>query len=348
MYSYLFFALALLSVFSILQILIQDQLISRFKAHILLFLSLITIVNSIDFTIEIGYNSLQFEPFFRLLTTISLMNVFILLGRNKISKYIFSIEIMISIIYLIVILNSSKQPTNLNTIPLTNNIILKVLNLIVNTIFIGNIFYSIINLYKNTDTINLYQRKIKNWTTLLIIFMLLIFGLIIISTLSIILKSPIIFSDYRLSLIILRFWSILFMIFRPKFIDEVGIPFNKGIFKKYTGSGIRKQNFEFVFFSNNYYLNPNANLDDFALKLNHSKQEVIEYIKSLNEGSFNDLINKNRIVYYTNLLKDKKHELFTIESLAELSGFGNRKTMYNLFHKYNRMTPSEYIYKITN
>ena len=343
-YSYLFFGLALLGLFSILQILIQDQFISKFKLHILLFLSAMTIINSIDFLIEIGFDSFKFEPFFRLMTTLLLMNVFILIGRNKISKYIFSLEIIASVIYLIIIILNSKELPIQNKIPLAKNSILKILNLITNIFFISNLIYSIIKIYRNTDTINLYQRKIKKWASLLIIFMFFSFGLIIMATLALISKKQILFSDYRTSLIILRFSSILFIIFRPRFIDEVGLPFSKGIFQKYIGSGVSKQDFEFIFFSNNYYLNHDANMDDFSLKLNHSKHEVNEYIKSLNEGNLNDLVNKNRIIYFTNLLKEKKHESLTIESLAELSGFRSRKTMYNIFHKYHGMTPTEFIH----
>ena len=84
-------------------------------------------------------------------------------------------------------------------------------------------------------------------------------------------------------------------------------------------------------------------MDDFALKLNHRKSDVIEYLKLKNQGSFHELITSNRIKYFTELLKSKKYESLTIEALSELSGFGSRKTMYNAFQKFHGTTPTEFI-----
>jgi AraC-like DNA-binding protein len=302
-----------------------------------------TIVNSIDFTIEIGYDSLQFEPFFRLLTTLTLMNVFILVGRNKISKIIFTTEIILSIIYFIAILSSSNHITIKNDTLILNNKLFKIINLYVNIIFIGNILYSLILLYYRNDTTNLYHRKIKQWVFILFIFFLIVILIIIVKVISDKLNQPILYSDTKLSLIILRFFSIIFILFRPKFIDEIGIPFSKNLFNRKSGTILPNRDFEFVFFSNHYYLNQAANLEDLALKLNHSKSEITAYIKTLDEGNLNDLLNKYRVIYFTELLKNKKYESLTIEALSEISGFGSRKTMYNAFNKYHGMTPTEFI-----
>jgi AraC-like DNA-binding protein len=343
MYSYLFFALALLGLFSILQILREDKIITKFKVHILLFLIAITIVNLIDFTVEIGYNSLQIEPLFRLFTTLTLMNVFILLGRNKISKLLFTIEIIISIIYFIAILSYSDQPIIKKDDYLLYNKEYRILHLIVHILFISNIIYTLIKIYFNNDTINLYQRRIKKWASLSFIFFLIVIGLLILVGVSVINKKQIQYSDARLSLVILRLCGILFILFRPNHIDEIGIPFYKGLFKRNKGKMIQNQDFEFVFYSNYYYLKSDANLEDFALKLNHTIIDVKEYIYTLDEGNFNELLNKYRVIYFTELLKNKKYESLTIEALSELSGFGSRKTMYNVFNKYHGMTPTEFI-----
>jgi YesN/AraC family two-component response regulator len=84
-------------------------------------------------------------------------------------------------------------------------------------------------------------------------------------------------------------------------------------------------------------------LEDFALLLNHSKTEVAEFIKKQTDDSFIELINKNRISYFKELLKTKRHESFTIEALSEMSGFNNRQAMYVAFKKYEGCTPSDYI-----
>ena len=102
-------------------------------------------------------------------------------------------------------------------------------------------------------------------------------------------------------------------------------------------------NFEFLFFGNMYYLNVNANIDDFSLKLNKAKSEVEFFIRSHFKESFNELLNKNRVNYFKELLRSNQNESFTIEALSEMSGFGNRQSMYNAFKKYEGCTPSDYI-----
>ncbi|MEY4278665.1 MAG: hypothetical protein RL377_669, partial [Bacteroidota bacterium] len=92
-----------------------------------------------------------------------------------------------------------------------------------------------------------------------------------------------------------------------------------------------------------YYLNTKASLEDFSLKLNHSKEEVTIFVKTQLDQNFTDLLNQNRVEYLKQLLRSKKFESFTIEALSEMSGFGTRRSMYNSFNKYVGMTPGEFI-----
>ena len=141
---------------------------------------------------------------------------------------------------------------------------------------------------------------------------------------------------------IIRIIFLLFVLFRPKFLDDdkYAIPFNKLITrnKEFT-----YHNFEFVFYSHYYYLRQDANLDDLALMLNTSKNELSNFLNNEMKQNFTELLNKNRVIYFENLLLDKKFESFTIEALSEMSGFNNRRTMYNAFKKHIGITPSEYL-----
>ena len=340
MYSYLFFGLVLLGLFSILQIVREDKIITNFKIHIILFLITITIINSIDFIIDLGYNSFQLLTFFRILTNITLMNVFILLGRNKISKIVFIVEIIISLIYFVTILIGTDRPTTKENYIINENEIFIIIQLLIHISLISNIIYTLFKIYQKNDTINLYQKRIKKWASLSFIFFLIVLGILIMVSVYVVNKNQFNYNDTRISLLLLRFISILFVIFRPSHIDEIGIPYLKKLKSK---NRISIQNFEFIFFSNYYYLKPSANLEDFATMLNHSKTEVVAFIQTLGEVNFNEMLNKNRILYFTELLKNKKHESLTIEALSEISGFGSRNTMYNAFNKYHGMTPTEFI-----
>ena len=147
--------------------------------------------------------------------------------------------------------------------------------------------------------------------------------------------------DSRLIYIPYRFILILFIFLRPKFIDEIGVSYLKS--SPLVKGRISLQNFEFLFYFNQYFLKSDANLEDFSIMLNHTKSEVTEYIKKQTTDSFNELVNKNRINYFKEMLKTRQHESFTIEALSEMSGFNNRQSMYNAFNKYEGCSPSEYI-----
>ena len=193
-----------------------------------------------------------------------------------------------------------------------------------------------------TTNRNLYDIKIRNWTgglyisifllylTHLILFILYLNGI----------KTG--YNDSAITLIILKFMFLLFILFRPKFLDDdrYARPFNQLLSKN---TGITFQNFEFLFYSNNYYLLPEANMEDLALRLNSTKNELADFLKHQIEENFTELLNQNRVEYLKELLKAKKYESFTIEALSEMSGFNNRRSMYNAFNKHVGITPTEFI-----
>ena len=84
-------------------------------------------------------------------------------------------------------------------------------------------------------------------------------------------------------------------------------------------------------------------MEDLALKLNATKNELVDFLKVGIDENFIELLNKNRIAYLKELLKAKKYESFTIEALSEMSGFNNRRSMYNAFTKYVGLTPTDFI-----
>jgi YesN/AraC family two-component response regulator len=87
-------------------------------------------------------------------------------------------------------------------------------------------------------------------------------------------------------------------------------------------------------------------MEDFALKLNVTKNELAIFLKEEIREEFNELLNMHRVEYLKELLKAKQYESFTIEALSEMSGFNNRRTMYYAFNKYTGMTPTEFIHKL--
>jgi AraC-like DNA-binding protein len=148
--------------------------------------------------------------------------------------------------------------------------------------------------------------------------------------------------ETRIMFITIYLFILLFLVFRPKFIDDTNFSdFHKQIIA--TKQADFYTEFEFLFYKSHYYLLPDADIEDFALKLNQPKAEITEFIRIQTNETFIELLNRNRVKHFEGLLMSNKQDSFTIEALSEMSGFSNRRNMYNAFKKYNNMTPTEFI-----
>lgn len=346
MYSHLFFSVSVVALFSILENLKGGQKRSYFKWQILLLLTFICTGSFLSFLDEIGYRYSTLINLNRIFSTISLVNIFYIVANSKIPQIVKYIELVFVVIYLLLFLNGFEFVAIKNGI--TN---VKISNwhrfnsFFTNVLLLILFFYNSIKIRQKTDAENLYQLKILKWSNFLLFFSLLMFSIAILGYL--VYKYPNfiglgIKADTRIMLLLFYFNMLLFVMFRPKLVDETDFSYKPNKYNR-IDELISLQNFEFLFYSNQYYLKPEANLDDFALKLNHSKSEVVKLINTQTNENFTALVNRNRIKYFKSLLDDKKHESFTIEALSEMAGFNNRRTMYNSFHKYVGTTPTDYI-----
>ena len=343
MYACLFFGLALLGVFSIIENIKSGQKLTFFKWHIIAILSLLTLTSLIDFFYEFGYDYKVFQSFIRELGIFTFTNLFFLIAINRIPKFLLFLEAFVLVVYFYLGLKGVQLASIYKghiTIEVTT---LNKVTFFFNTIFtLITVTYNLVFIFRNTNSKNLYQAKIRVWVILLIAIVIATLALIGFPTLVYYkqISSPLI--DTRIAYTGIRFILIIFILIRPKFLDEAGYTSNLYLNKPAEGA-LTFTNFEFLFFGNMYYLNVNANIEDFSLKLNKAKSEVEFFIRSHFKESFNELLNKNRVNYFKELLKSNKNESFTIEALSEMSGFGNRQSMYNAFKKYEGCTPSEYI-----
>jgi AraC-like DNA-binding protein len=343
MYAYLFFAITILGIFSLIENIKGRQKISFIKLNFILLLSCITINSGIDFSIEFGYNLSLYGSMVRLFTTIFIVNVFYFVAANNLPRTVLYIEILFLIFFLIGIFNGYRFMTVYGGAYVNELTILNKINIVVvNPLIILSMIYNMVRISKSTDNTNLYQVKTKKWAIFLFILCLIVIGSIFITIALYYKKLSSNQIDTRSILILYRFLLILFILIRPRFIDEgiFSVKLNNILLKN---KNILLTNFEFLFYTNHYYLNSEANLNDFALKLNHSKNEIIDFLNKHTNESFSELLNKNRVKYFKELLKSKQYESFTIEALSEMSGFNNRQTMYNAFNKYAGCSPSEYI-----
>ena len=346
MYSYIYFALAMLGIFSIFENIKGNQQLTFFKINILLLLFFNFLGAFLFFLDEIGINLRGLINMSRLLGNVALVNVFYIIANNKISKSVLFIEcIIIGIYFIMFYYGFNFLSVKGGVLNATFDRFQQFHLLVSNPLLFTFMIYNVVKIFKNTDPQNIYQVKIRNWTFFLLALIIVI---VVVSVINFVLHKYKVFSlhaDTRILYISIYLILLLFVLFRPKFMDESDFSYS---LKRSAPIklGISLSDFEFLFYSNYYFLQSNASLDDFALKLNHTKTEVLAFLKFQTNDSFIELLNRNRIKYFKELLKSNRQDSFTIEALSEMAGFNNRQSMYNAFKKLEGRSPSDYINKL--
>ena len=344
MYSNLAFAITLLGLFSIFELLKGSQKISLIKYHFIARLIFLTAGSFLDYLELAGYEIPFYHEIFKLITVVLFVNMLFLIVVKKLPKLVIGIEIFFTIYFIIEFINGLQLPS-------IKNGVLQHKPTFYQFIFIGTylllvlsaIIYNGVQLFRNKIfTTNLYESKIKRWVLSYVVCLLILFFINVLLFLTLTKYNYVLYNDSLINSFIQRFIFILFILFRPKFLDDdkYSSSFNQVLS---TTKGLAFKDFEFLFYANHYYLQPEANMDDLALKLNVTKNELSIFLRDEIEENFTELLNKNRVEYLKELLKAKKYESFTIEALSEMAGFNNRRTMYNAFKKHIGMTPTEYI-----
>lgn len=346
MYATFAFAITMLGVFSIFENLKGNQKFSVLKYYMLLTIICFTISSFFDFLYFSGHSIPYYKEISRVAGAILVLNMLYLIVLKRVPKFIIYLEIGYVGFFIVEILLGFQFP-EIKDQKLVYNLTLanKLFFSLSSFIILSSFVYLALQLYKKRNNQNLYDAKVNVWVSwlLFLLLSLAIFQgtIVILNTLHIISF----YIDSIISLFYIRVALLFFILFRPRFLDDdsIALSFNDLFLNK---SAISFEDFEFLFYKNHYYLNVEANLDDFALKLNHSKEDVLQFVSSQLDQSFAELLNQNRVEYLKQLLRSKKYESFTIEALSEMSGFGSRRSMYNYFNKYVGMTPSEFIHTI--
>jgi AraC-like DNA-binding protein len=344
MFATLSFSITLLGIFTIFELLKSNQKLSLLKIHILARLILLTIGSWLDYIEFKGSPIPYYHEIFKIITSILFVNMLFLIVSKKIPKLVFGVEIIFTLFFIIELINGLQSPKIIDG-QIQNKPNLSQLIFIGTYVFLAfsSIIYNGFQLLTDKNfSNNLYELKIKRWTLSYIICLLALSFINFLLILSLSKNTFAIYDNTMINSFVHRFLFILFILFRPKFLDDdkFARSFDQILAKN---TGISFKNFEFLFYSNHYYLKQDANTEDLALKLNVSKNELSNFLRDEIEEKFVELLNKNRVEYLKELLKAKKYESFTIEALSEMAGFNNRRTMYNAFNKYVGQTPTEFI-----
>lgn len=345
MYATLAFAITLLGVFSIFEILKGNQKLSLLKYYIIARLIIVTAGSGLDYLGFNGFDLPYYKEIFKILALLFTVNLFFLIVQKRIPKLVAWVEFFFILFFIVELIFGLENPT-------VREGVLQNKPTLFHQVFYGlyvflasaALFYNAYHLFRLKKH-NLYELKIKKWVGFYILCNIAILFIIIILFLSFKRGTLGAYDNTMITVFIHRFLFIFFILIRPRFLDDdkYARPFDQILAKN---SGLSFQNFEFIFYSNHYYLKQDANLEDLALKLNVTKNALSNFLKNEIEENFTELLNKNRVEYLMELLKARKYESFTIEALSEMSGFNNRRTMYNAFNKYVGQTPTEFIHSL--
>jgi AraC-like DNA-binding protein len=347
MYATLSFSITLLGLFSIFELLRGNQKISLIKYHFIARLMLLTAGSFFDYLKLNGNEIPYYQEIFRLIAAVLFVNMLFLIVVKKLPKLVIGLEIFFTLYFIILFANGFQLPNIkdglLQNKPSLYHIIFSGTYLF---LILSAVIYNVVQLatIKNFST-NLYESKIRRWVLSYMICLLVLFFITILLYTSLFRHTFVLYNDSIVNSFIHRFLFILFILFRPKFLDDdkYSVSFNQLLS---STKGLAFKEFEFLFYANHYYLLPNANMEDLALKLNVTKNELSLFLRDEIEENFTELLNKNRVEYFKQLLNSKKYESFTIEALSEMSGFNNRRTMYNAFNKHVGITPTEFIQRL--
>ena len=332
------------------------DLMVKFKRPIILkiYLSILTLgvgLNALIYTLQVPSNYFVISiTLLKGLISFSIINVFTILYIPKFQKWVNVLGI-IFLIYEIILCNLIVSNTILFQVPdqkvflfrmrseFPFPLYLNIYRILMHFAFIAAMIYTTFWLVFKQNHQNIYYEKIKLWSKLLIFFILLIFlAFVPLSFFSISESLAILFS-------ILIFLILLFFVFyRPVFLNRSALKITLGInFNRNTEYAISELEFINEFYTNLYFLKNDASLENLATVLNISSNDLYKFIYYKYSMTFNDLVNKNRVDYFIDIIHNPKYLNFTIDALAKEAGFTSRQHLYKPFKKFHGGNPSDII-----
>jgi len=200
-------------------------------------------------------------------------------------------------------------------------------------------------IFKKSESDNHYYDKIRIWTmsfVLIEFFSVLVF---------VIMNSLLLSFDFgNILLSLIGLLILLIVLYRPRFLNKQSLKFVlSNDFKRDNEFSLTDNNFFTPFFINHYYLKEEATLEQYCIQNSISSTEHLQnqILKKYNM-TFSNLVNKNRVEYFIELVKSPKYNLYTIDALAKASGFNSRHHLYKPFRKFHGGTPSDFISSVNS
>ena len=340
--TYLYFSFVLVSLFSILEVTKNFKHSLFLKIQFIGLLTFASVINLFLFKGPITEVELSIVRLLIDLMPIFVLNIALILYAYKIPTWLFIVEIVAGIIGAVLVgLFTSNTPSNFNhseslnlfTIAATTNWYIKIFRMLLLSayllFFVGFITKS--TFFEQQK--NQFFKPLRFWITLMILGFVLY---IVENALPIHVYTKGVYSTH-----VLPIYLLLGILYRPQSINAAWYQFDD--LSSINKVEISKDNFEIAFYASHFYLKEKASIENLSVDLDSNKIIVTAFIKKNTGLGFADLINKSRVDYLVELLREGKHEDYTIEALAKMSGFGSRQTMYKAFAKFKNQSPTDFI-----
>jgi AraC-like DNA-binding protein len=259
----------------------------------------------------------------------------ILLISFTIFSYFYSIK------YIPGYLNNFKQQTIVIVVDegLKVPIFFKIAKPVLILTFLSTFIYFLYNITINYKISNIYFDKIKKWTIAIFILIINVVTLYV----------PFAFYKTYPQLghfitVYLYLYMLLVIFYRPHFLNKSGLKIALGEnFKREANYGISELDFINEFYTKQYFINKEASMEGLAHSLNVDASELYRFIYNKYDMTFNDMVNKNRVSYFIDIVNNPKFKNYTIDALAKEVGFSSRQHLYKPFKKFHGGNPSDIV-----
>jgi len=205
--------------------------------------------------------------------------------------------------------------------------------------FFGTFVFFLYKIINKFGLNNIYFDKIKVWT--IAIFLIMISMLLLYLPLSILKDNDTL--GYSISFV-LYLTVVLTILYRPNFLNKSALKISFGDnFSRNLDLTINEVDFINSFFTNFYFTNPDASLENFSKVLNAGSNDLYKFVYYKYNMTFSDLVNKQRVEYFVDIIHNPKFANFTIDALAKEVGFSSRQHLYKPFKKFHGGNPSDLI-----
>jgi len=343
----LYFSIAVLSIIAFIDVFVKFKNGFVLKSFFLLLpfsIAMVALINS--------FNVIQFVffiAFFKSCLAISLLNIFSSLYFPKFRNWTLSFSLlMLLVVLFLALVNNNVFPqtqfiNQFKYISIDQNLNIKIPPIIrlirLSFLFIvaSHLIYFWYVISKKLNLNNLYYAKIRTWTN----FIFALTVIVIVSNIGIAFTKDRDFWVNSLT-VSMCFYLLLLILKRPTFLNTSAKKIAFGHkFNIEEESEINELIFQTLFLEQKYFTKKDASLEGLASIMEVHPTRIADYIVKTYDMTFGELVNKNRVNYFFEIVQKPEFQNFTIDALAREVGFSSRQHLYKPFKKFHGGNPSD-------